>query len=66
MAISSGTDVAIESADVGLITNDVRDVARTIRVSHTTIRNTCQNRVPDGDDLPGHRVGTRPLVTTVR
>lgn len=66
MAISSGTDVVLESADVALIKNDVLDVARTVRASRATIRNIRQNRVPDGDDFPRHRVGTQPLVTAVR
>jgi Cu+-exporting ATPase len=43
IAIGSGTDVAIESADVALIKNDVFDVARTVRLSRATLRNVKQN-----------------------
>ncbi|MGD9889920.1 MAG: heavy metal translocating P-type ATPase [Dehalococcoidia bacterium] len=43
IAIGSGTDVAIESADVALIKNDVFDVARTVRLSRATMGNIRQN-----------------------
>ena len=43
IAIGAGTDVAIESADVVLIKNDVFDVPRTIRLSRATMRNIKQN-----------------------
>lgn len=43
MAIGSGTDVAIESADTVLMHDDLRDVAKAIRISHATIRNIKQN-----------------------
>lgn len=43
IAIGAGTDVAIESADVVLIKNDVFDVARTVRLSRATMRNIQQN-----------------------
>jgi Cu+-exporting ATPase len=43
IAIGSGTDVAIESADVALIKNDVFDVARTVSLSRATMRNIRQN-----------------------
>ncbi len=37
-AIGSGTDVAIESADIILVRNDLRDVARAIKLSKMTMR----------------------------
>ena len=43
MAIGAGTDVAIESADVVLIKNDVLDVARTVQLSRVTMSNIKQN-----------------------
>ncbi len=42
-AMSSGADVAIESADVTLLRNDVRAVAASIQLSKLTLRNIYQN-----------------------
>ncbi|MGN0782307.1 MAG: heavy metal translocating P-type ATPase [Christensenellales bacterium] len=43
IAIGSGTDIAIESADVVLMKNDLTDVSRAINYSKRTIRNIKQN-----------------------
>lgn len=43
MAIGSGTDVAIESADTVLMHSDLRDVPETIKLSRATINNIKQN-----------------------
>jgi P-type Cu+ transporter len=43
IAIGSGTDVAIESAQIVLIKNDVRDVAKAIRLSKLTLNKIKQN-----------------------
>ena len=43
MAIGSGTDIAIESADVVLMQDDLDDVRQAIQLSHATIRNIKQN-----------------------
>jgi len=43
IAIGAGTDVAIESADVILVRDDPRDVARTVELSRATYRKMIQN-----------------------
>jgi P-type E1-E2 ATPase len=43
IAIGTGTDIAIESADVVLMSGDVRGVVNAIALSKATIRNIGQN-----------------------
>ena len=43
IAIGSGTDVAVESADVVLMSGDLQGIATAIALSHATIRNIRQN-----------------------
>jgi len=43
VAIGNGTDVAIESADIVLMKNDLEDVPTAINLSRATIRNIKQN-----------------------
>ena len=43
VAIGTGTDVAMEAADLTLISGDVRGVARSIKLSKATVRNIKQN-----------------------
>jgi Cu2+-exporting ATPase len=45
IAIGTGTDVAIESADVVLIKNDPRDVVKLIRLSKATMKKMRENLV---------------------
>ena len=43
MALGSGTDVAVESGDIVLVRDDLRDVVEAIRLSRYTIRKIKQN-----------------------
>lgn len=43
LAIGSGTDVAMESADIVLMKSDLMDVTKAIHLSRLTIRNIKQN-----------------------
>jgi len=43
VATGTGTDVAMEAADLTLVSGDVRGVARAIRLSKATVRNIKQN-----------------------
>jgi Cu+-exporting ATPase len=43
VAIGTGTDVAMEAADLTLISGDVRGVSRAIALSKSTVRNIKQN-----------------------
>ena len=43
LAIGSGTDVAIESADIVLMHNDLRDVGAAIKLSQAAIKNIKEN-----------------------
>ena len=43
IAIGSGTDVAMESADIVLMKSDLMDVPTAIQLSKSTIRNIKQN-----------------------
>jgi P-type Cu+ transporter len=45
MAIGTGTDVAMETADVTLMRGDLRSVSQAIRLSKATMRNIKQNLV---------------------
>lgn len=43
IAVGGGTDIAIDSADVVLMKNDLNDVVKAITFSHKTLRNIKQN-----------------------
>ncbi len=43
MAVARGTDIAIESAGVVLVRNDLTDAARAVSLSHAVMRNIAQN-----------------------
>jgi len=43
IAMGTGTDVAIESADITLVKGDLRGIARARRLSHATMRNIREN-----------------------
>src|SRR5207253_6786694 len=43
MAIGTGTDIAIESADVILMSEDLSAIVKAIRLSRATIQNVKQN-----------------------
>ncbi len=43
IAVGGGQDIAIESADIVLMKNDLRDAAEAIRLSRATMRNIKQN-----------------------
>ena len=43
IAVGAGTDIAIESADIVLMHNDLRDVAVALELSRATMRNIKQN-----------------------
>ena len=43
VAIGAGTDIAIESADIVLIKNDLKDVAEAIEISKAVVTNIMQN-----------------------
>jgi Cu+-exporting ATPase len=43
IAIGTGTDVAMETADLTLISGDVRGVSKAIALSKSTVRNIKQN-----------------------
>ncbi len=42
-AVGSGSDIAIDSAEIVLMKNDINDVAKAIRLSRFTIRNVKEN-----------------------
>ncbi len=61
VAIGSGTDVAIESADIILVKNDPRDVVKVMKLSVITVRKMVQNLFW----AAGYNVITIPLAAGV-
>ncbi len=61
IAIGSGTDVAVESADVVLVENDPRDVAHLVRLSRKSYRKMKENLVW----AAGYNVFALPLAAGV-
>ncbi|AAC07161.1 heavy metal translocating P-type ATPase [Aquifex aeolicus] len=59
IAIGSGTDIAIESADVILVKSDPRDVVKVIKLSQVTVSKMLQNLFW----AVGYNVITLPLAT---
>ncbi len=43
IAVSSGTDIAMESADIVLMKNDLEDIVKAIELSNATIKNVKEN-----------------------
>ena len=43
ISVGSGTDIAIESADIVLVKNDISHISAAINLSHATMRNIKQN-----------------------
>lgn len=43
IAIGAGTDIAIDSADIVLVKNDLTDVANSIKLSRSVIKNIKEN-----------------------
>ncbi|WP_198005425.1 heavy metal translocating P-type ATPase [Hydrogenivirga sp. 128-5-R1-1] len=61
IAIGSGTDVAIESADIILVKNDPRDVVKVMKLSVITVKKMVQNLLW----ATGYNVITIPLAAGV-
>ncbi len=61
VAIGSGTDVAVESADIILVKNDPRDVVKIMRLSVITVKKMIQNLFW----ATGYNVVTIPLAAGV-
>ncbi len=61
IAIGSGTDVAIESADIILVKNDPRDVVKVMKLSVITVKKMIQNLLW----ATGYNVITIPLAAGV-